>query len=52
MHFKTGLSKNTFQTCSFKNIFQNAITKTFFISASINAVNDKISINKSLIMHD
>ena len=55
--FKIATSKNAFQNRSFKLLPQKmhlktALTKIFFISASINAVKDKISINKSLIMHD
>ena len=48
--------KNTFQKTRFKIApsilhFKIFLTKIFFISASINAVKDRISIDKSLKVH-
>ena len=48
MHFKTAISKLLPQKMHFKI----ALTKIFFISASINPVKDHIDIDKSLKMHD
>ena len=61
MHFKKSLQNCFLKKCISKAhakllpqkmYFKTAITKIFFISASINAVKNKTDINKSLIIHD
>ena len=49
---KKRISKTHAKLLPQKMHFKMAITKIFFISASINAVRNKTDINKSLIMHD